>query len=141
MAAGGCKNVAEYGDGAYRRRLGSFGNTTPGKIPRNVLTFGHNCSDHKAYRRNCENLGLPAHGAVFPATLPNFLIRFLTQPGEVVADPFGGKLTTGREAEKLGRRWISTELILEYIRGAAECFKDCAGFKLNQILDLAARSE
>jgi DNA modification methylase len=134
IAAGGCQEEATYADGAYRRRKGSYGNETPGRIPRNVLSFGHSCPDNKEYRQDCERLGLPPHGAVFPATLPNFLIRFLTEPGDLVADPFGGKITTGRQAEELGRRWISTEWIYEYIRGAADRFRNYEGFWLNPAL-------
>lgn len=131
ISNGGCQAAAEYADGAYRRRPGSYGNQTAGKIPKNVLSLGHKCKDHKEYRQDCERLGLPPHGAVFPATVPNFLIRFLTEPGDLVADIFGGKLTTAREAERLDRRWISTEWMFEYIRGAAERFRGSEGFWMN----------
>ncbi len=134
IANGGCKENAIYADGAYRRKKGSFGRQTAGRIPRNVFSMAHNCADHKAYRQDCARLGLKPHGAVFPATLPDFLIRFLTEPNDLVADPLGGKLTTGRVAEKLGRRWISTEWIYDYIRGAAERFKGCDGFWMHPAL-------
>lgn len=134
IAKGGCQTEAEYGDGAYRRRKGSFGNQTPGRIPKNIFSITHNCSDHKQYRKDCERLGLQPHGAVFPALLPSFLIKLLTEPGDLIADPFGGKLTTGLVAEKLDRRWISTEWIYDYIRGATERFRNCDGFWMNPSL-------
>lgn len=54
------------------------------------------------------------HPARFPLTLPSFFINLLTLPGQTVADPFGGTGTTGLAAEKLGRRWIVTELDPKY---------------------------
>lgn len=130
MGSGGEKREAVYADGAYRLKEGSFGKTTPGKIPRNVLTFSHNCPDHRQYRRDAEALGLQAHGAPMPKSLAGFLIEFLSKPGDLVVDPFGGKLTTAKAAEDLGRRWLSTELILDYIRAAADRFRDAPGYCL-----------
>lgn len=51
-----------------------------------------------------------SHPARFPLGLPDFFIRLLTQPGQVVFDPFGGTGTTGVAAEVLGRQWIVTEI-------------------------------
>lgn len=131
MASGGEKREAVYADGAYRLKEGNFGKETPGKIPRNVLNFSHNCPDHRQHRRDAEALGLPAHGAPMPKSLAGFLIEFLTEPGDLVVDPFGGKLTTAKAAEDLGRRWLTTEWILDYVRAAAERFKSAPGFVLN----------
>ena len=133
IARGGESRTASYADGAYNIREGSYSNNTPGRIPRNVITLGHKCSDNARYRKDAADLGLPSHGAPMPLALPDFLIRFLTQPGDLVADPFGGKLTTAMAAEKLGRRWISTEIMLEYIRGAAERFRNVAEFWINPL--------
>lgn len=33
-------------------------------------------------------------------------------------DPFGGSNVTGEAAEKLSRRWLSFELVEEYIQGS-----------------------
>ncbi|MBC9005108.1 DNA-methyltransferase [Micromonospora aurantiaca (nom. illeg.)] len=54
------------------------------------------------------------HPARFPIALPDFFIRLMTQPGQVVLDPFGGTGTTGVAAEKLGRQWLLTELDANY---------------------------
>jgi site-specific DNA-methyltransferase (adenine-specific) len=54
------------------------------------------------------------HPARFPLTLPTFFINLLTLPGQMVVDPFGGVGTTGLAAEKLGRRWLLTELDPNY---------------------------
>ncbi|MGE5826865.1 MAG: DNA-methyltransferase, partial [Micromonosporaceae bacterium] len=42
------------------------------------------------------------HPARFPVALPEFFIRLMTQPGQLVLDPFAGTGTTGVAAEKLG---------------------------------------
>ncbi|MGE5829861.1 MAG: DNA methyltransferase, partial [Micromonosporaceae bacterium] len=48
--------------------------------------------------------------ARFPVALPEFFIRLMTQPGQLVLDPFAGTGTTGVAAEKLGRQWLLSEL-------------------------------
>lgn len=50
------------------------------------------------------------HPARFPIALPTFFINLLTQPGDVVYDPFGGTGTTAVAAELLDRRWLISEL-------------------------------
>ncbi|CRN65276.1 Modification methylase PvuII [Pseudomonas aeruginosa] len=139
MAQGGEKRAAEYGDGAYKLKPGSFGKWTEGKIPKNVLTLGHSCAVNRDYRQSATELGLPLHGAGMPLSLPEFLIQFLTEPGDLVVDPFGGRIVTGLAAEMLGRAWLCTEIMLEYIRGGAELFRQYPGFWLNPYLkDLRA---
>ena len=53
-----------------------------------------------------------------PSSLPEFFIKFLTDPDDIVLDPFGGSNTTGAAAEKLGRHWVATEPQKDYIRGS-----------------------
>jgi len=123
---------ASYGDGAYSLRPGvSFSNKTAGKIPKNVIMRGHRCADTLAARDAAKRLGLPPHSAMFPTDIPDFAIRFLTSEGDLVVDPFAGSNKTGLAAERLGRRWLSTELMLEYCRTQAELFATKPGFWLN----------
>lgn len=61
------------------------------------------------YRSFCLAQGVPVHPARMPRTLVEFFLRFLTDEGDVVLDPFAGSNTTGAVAESLGRRWISVE--------------------------------
>jgi site-specific DNA-methyltransferase (cytosine-N4-specific) len=42
----------------------------------------------------------------------------LTDPGDLVVDPFAGSCVTGAVAERLGRRWICYEINEVYLRGA-----------------------
>jgi site-specific DNA-methyltransferase (cytosine-N4-specific) len=53
--------------------------------------------------------GKKIHPARFPAELPRFFIEFLTEPDDLVLDPFAGSNTTGAVAEQLGRKWIAVE--------------------------------
>jgi site-specific DNA-methyltransferase (adenine-specific) len=50
------------------------------------------------------------HPARFPIELPTFFIKLLTQPNQIVFDPFAGTCTTALAAEQLGRGWLMTEL-------------------------------
>jgi site-specific DNA-methyltransferase (adenine-specific) len=54
------------------------------------------------------------HPCRFPVALPDFFIRLMTKPGQLVVDPFGGTGTTAVAAERLGRRWLLAELSSEY---------------------------
>jgi len=131
MAAGGAQRSAVYGDGAYRIRKNSYGRETPGRLARNVMLRGHACTDTKAYRRVATSMGLPLHGAMMPTAVPDFWVRLLTDVDDLVVDPFGGTVRTGLAAERLGRRWIVTEWIREYLQGAASLFRNNAGFACN----------
>ncbi|MBR8048859.1 DNA methyltransferase [Burkholderia multivorans] len=108
---------------------------TAGRIPRNVISRGTRCTDTLQYRRDAQRLGLPVHGAMMPISIPDFLIRFLTEPDDLVVDPFGGTIKTGKAAEHLGRRWICVELALQYVRAAAERFRTCPGFWIDPSLE------
>jgi len=54
------------------------------------------------------------HPARFPVHLPDFFIRLLTEPGQLVFDPFGGTCTTAVAAERLDRRWLVSEIDEKY---------------------------
>ncbi len=134
IAKGGEQRHAQYGDGAYTIRHGSFGQATPGRIPRNVMTLGHRCRDTQQLRRIATELGLPMHGASFPTRLPEFWIRFLTEPGDLVLDPCGGWGKTALAAERLQRRWLIVDKVLDYLRASGEMFRDTEGFDMPPII-------
>ncbi len=60
------------------------------------------------------------HPARFPLALPNFFIPLLTQPDQLVFDPFGGTGTTAVSAERLDRRWLLAELDAAYAAVVAD---------------------
>jgi site-specific DNA-methyltransferase (cytosine-N4-specific) len=127
---GGEKRNKDFSDGAYTVRPGRYGNLTEGRIPRNILSFGHRCAAQTAYKKAAAALGLPVHGAPMPLKLAMFLIEFLSEPGDLVVDPFAGSFTTADAAERLGRRWVATDCMIEYVLGGATRFTDAPGFEL-----------
>lgn len=56
------------------------------------------------------------HEAKFPIELPLRLIKMLTDPGEVVLDPFAGSGTSMVAATQLGRIPIGIDLMPEYVK-------------------------
>jgi DNA modification methylase len=55
------------------------------------------------------------HPARFPVALPEFFIKLMSLPGQLVLDPFAGTGTTGVAAETLGRQWLLAELDETYV--------------------------
>ena len=43
-----------------------------------------------------------------------FFVDFLTEPGDLIFDPFAGTNTTGFVSERLDRKWLSIETKPEY---------------------------
>lgn len=97
-----------------------------GSIPPNVveedvtsdmLVLGNN-SANDIYTKRCKEAGIKIHPARFPASLPEFFVKLLTDEGDLVLDPFAGSNTTGYVAEQLGRRWIGLELVEDYLQAS-----------------------
>jgi site-specific DNA-methyltransferase (cytosine-N4-specific) len=133
IKGGGEQRRTSTSDGAYSIRPGSYANPTAGHIPRNILSFGHRCASQTAYKKAATAQGLPAHGAPMPLALASFLVNFLSAPGDVVADPFSGSFTTALAAEQLGRRWLATDCMVEYVLGGATRFEAAKGFVNNLV--------
>ena len=94
-----------------------------GSIPPSVLFSVANTGSSDAYLNYCKENGIKLHPARMPASLPEFFVRFLTDPGDIVLDPFGGSNTTGAVADTLGRRWVSIEPTDSYIEGSIGRFE------------------
>lgn len=88
-----------------------------GSIPSNVLQVGNNDSNG-GYLKKLKDAGIKPHPARFPSDLPEFFIKLLTDPSDLVLDPFAGSNMTGRTAEGLRRRWIAFELMKDYLDGS-----------------------
>ena len=86
-------------------------------IPPNVLAIP-NTESNSAYLRYCAEHSLKTHPARYPALLPEYFIRMLTDPDDLVIDPFGGSCVTGEVAERLNRDWICIELREDYVESA-----------------------
>ncbi len=95
-----------------------FGKDNGGAIPSNLLQIPNSDSNGQ-YLRGCKTLGLKAHPARFPSKLPEFFIRFLTDPGDLVVDIFAGSNTTGFVAEQECRYWLAFENELQYLASSS----------------------
>ncbi len=93
-----------------------------GAIPPNII-IAANTRSHDPYLLACKKRGLKLHPARFVEQVPNFLIRFLTEKGDLVLDPFAGSNVVGAVAEQLGRKWISMEIDQEYVLGSMARFE------------------
>jgi DNA modification methylase len=116
------KDLLKKGYVAKRRPSGhdistKFGNDRGGAIPPNLLVIA-NTESNSYYLRACGAAGLKPHPARYPSGIPEFFVRFLTEPGDVVLDPFGGSNVTGEVAQALRRHWLCFELVEEYLEGS-----------------------
>lgn len=109
-------NITESWD-----KLHNGGSIPPNMIdedtPSDLLKMGNN-SANDGYTKKCKELGIKIHPARFPAQLPEFYIKMLTNEGDIVLDPFAGSMTTGKVSEQLNRRWIGIDTVEEYLNGA-----------------------
>ncbi|MBI5191023.1 MAG: site-specific DNA-methyltransferase [Nitrospirae bacterium] len=121
----------------------SFNKIAPGgSIPPNVLEFENNeevydnflklgnNSSNDSYTHKCKEAGIKIHPARFPAALPDFFIKLLTDNNDIVLDPFAGSNTTGAVAENLNRRWIAIESVKDYLEASKFRFDES---RLNQL--------
>jgi hypothetical protein len=76
------------------------------------------------FATTCRERGVTPHPARMPAGLAAFFIEFLTDPGDLVLDPFGGSNTTGLVAELLNRRWIAIDAEPAYAEQSRIRFED-----------------
>jgi site-specific DNA-methyltransferase (cytosine-N4-specific) len=96
----------------------TFGKDNGGAIPSNLLQIP-NSESNGQYLNGCAAVGVTGHPARFPAKLPEFFLRMLTDPDDLVVDIFAGSNTTGAVAENEGRRWLAFELNLGYLSASA----------------------
>jgi DNA modification methylase len=103
-----------------------FQKDNQGAIPPNLLEIA-NTESNSAYLRRCKSAGIKPHPARFPQAFAEFFIKFLTDEGDIVLDPFAGSNTTGFTAETLQRRWLAFEINENYLRGSF--------YRFNQVKD------
>ncbi len=94
-------------------------------IPESMMKMGNNAAND-IYTKRCKEAGIKIHPARFPALLPKFFIKLLTDPNDLVLDPFAGSLTAGAVAEQLDRRWIAGEAVEDYLKAGTFRFEDFA---------------
>lgn len=120
------KSLLKNGYKAKKRPSGhdistKFSKDNGGSVPPNLMALA-NTESNGVYQDYCRANDLSIHPARFPARLPEYFIRFLTDEGDLVVDPFGGSCVTGEAAEVLKRNWMCCELSEEYLKGAMARF-------------------
>ncbi|TVX80258.1 site-specific DNA-methyltransferase [Corynebacterium sp. NML180780] len=103
---------SEGGLGAFQRKI--YLSELDGAIPKNFWPHsdvGHSDSAKKEIQ------------ALFPGQLPfttpkperllERIIHIATNPGDIVLDVFAGSGTTAAVAQKMGRRWVTCELVVD----------------------------
>jgi len=93
--------------------------------PESMMKMGNNAAND-LYTKRCKERGIKIHPARFPSLLPKFFIKMLTEPNDLVIDPFAGSLTAAAVAEELDRRWLAGEAIRDYLEAGT--------FRFEQIL-------
>ena len=83
------------------------------RLPENVIRFS-NTNSNDSFLRTCREKGITPHPARMNPGLISFFIDFLTEPGDLILDPFAGSNTTGFVAELMDRNWVSIEVMKEY---------------------------
>jgi site-specific DNA-methyltransferase (cytosine-N4-specific) len=92
-------------------------------LPESMMKMGNNAAND-FYTKRCREEGIKIHPARFPSVLPRFFIKLLTEPNDLVLDPFAGSLTAGAVAEELDRRWIAGEAVEEYLKAGTFRFQE-----------------
>lgn len=73
-----------------------------------------NTASRGGYHEKCRAKNVARHPAAMPEPLVEFFVRFLTDPDDLVMDPFAGSNTTGAVAESQGREWLGIEADADY---------------------------
>lgn len=77
-----------------------------GLLPETERQSVHEVSVRPVLNLSAERTG---YATQKPAGLLEILLRWMTHPGDLVVDPFGGSGTTATTAQRMGRRWVSMD--------------------------------
>lgn len=121
------KRPSEHNIGKY-----SFLKNNGGAIPSNVLVFS-NTESNSDYLSYCRSRRIKLHPARMSEHFADFFVKFLTNPKDIVFDPFAGSNTVGAVAEKLERKWVSIEPRSSYIKGSIGRFKRKAMIEIGKM--------
>jgi site-specific DNA-methyltransferase (cytosine-N4-specific) len=125
------KDLLKNGYRAKKRPSGhdisaNFSQDHGGAIPPNLIELA-NTDSNSNYLQTCRKNGIKPHPARFPHGLPEFFIKFLTDPGDLVVDPFAGSVVTGEVCEALERHWVAVELQEDYLTASRFRFPSLTG--------------
>ena len=99
-----------------------------------------NTSTADPYQRYCRENDIRQHPARMPMKLVQFFVDFLTEPGDLVMDPFAGSNSTGFVADLRDRRWVGIEADEHYARTSEERFKQYELTGVNALFGESPRS-
>lgn len=102
--------LTNRGRGGFRRK--SYLADMPGRTPVNFLPHtevGHTDGAKKEIQALFPNTN--AFATPKPERLLERIIHIATNPGDIVLDVFAGSGTTAAVAQKMGRRWVTCELV------------------------------
>ncbi|MDU4287737.1 MAG: site-specific DNA-methyltransferase [Actinomyces sp.] len=102
--------LTHRGVGGFRRK--SYLKGMPGRTPTNLLfhsEVGHTDGAKKEIQSLFPNVS--AFSTPKPERLLERIIHIGSNPGDIVLDVFGGSGTTAAVAQKMGRRWVTCELL------------------------------
>jgi site-specific DNA-methyltransferase (cytosine-N4-specific) len=121
------RDLLEKGYKAKKRPSGhdiseKFSVNNGAAIPPNLIAIP-NTESNSFYLRYCQDRGIKPHPARYPAGLPEYFMRMLTDKGDSVFDPFAGSCVTGEVAERLRRKWTCVDTVEEYLVGALGRFE------------------
>ena len=116
--------------GGYQMDESAFRTDGEGRIPGNLIVSG-GVGGAGAYAARCKQAGLRPHPARFPEELPRRVILLATEPGQVVYDPMAGSNTTGKVALDLGRRFVSSEPVVDYALSSSFRFDGRPDFRMH----------
>lgn len=94
-----------------------FSTNNGAAIPPNLISLAHTESN-SYYLRYCKEHKIVPHPARYPGEIPEYFIRMLTDPGELVVDPFAGSCVTGEVCERINRKWFCIDNVEDYVKGA-----------------------
>ena len=131
------KSLLQNGYRAKKRPSGhdiseNFSQDNGGAIPPNLIELA-NTDSNSGYLQACREHGIKPHPARFPHGLPEFFIKFLTEPDDLVVDPFAGSVVTGDVCEALGRRWLAFEVQEDYLEASKFRFPELSSETSSQI--------
>lgn len=118
----------------------NFSQDNGGAIPPNLIELA-NTDSNGSYLKQCREAGIKPHPARFPHGLPEFFIKFLTDEGDYVVDPFAGSVVTGEVCENLKRHWIGIEMDGDYLQASKFRFPKLSDKPHQLSLDLPEKFE
>ena len=93
----------------YLRQYADDSNTQPPETLWPAAQVGHNQEAKEEIKALFP--GVPPFGTPKPERLLERVIHIATNPGDIVLDCFAGSATTAAVAQKMGRRWVTCELL------------------------------